>query len=84
MREWSVARTAIDEGYEQYAKQGKACVLPAMAWPDVALPPSLNSWLISQPDSVLSTVSLIDSTETENSSCLTSPPRSKPKTRPSP
>lgn len=60
MREYAAKRTPITEGYAQFSAHGKPFVLPTMHWPDVALPPSCNAWLISQPDSVLSTVKTQD------------------------
>lgn len=55
LRELTAKRAPITEGYERYAKHGKPFVLPTMHWPEVALPPASNAWLVAQPDSVLST-----------------------------
>lgn len=54
LREVTAGRDPMNEGYETYNKHGKAFVLPALHWLDVVLPSSNISWLVSQPENVLS------------------------------
>lgn len=54
LREITARREPINEGYENYSKHGEAFVLPSLNWPDVVLPPSNISWLVSQPEHILS------------------------------
>lgn len=54
LREVVAGREPLNEGYEKYSKHGKACVLPGLQWPDVALPPSDIAWLTAKPEHVLS------------------------------
>lgn len=54
IREVSAGREPLNEAYEKYGKHGKACVLPALHWPEVVLPPTCLSWIANQPDNVLS------------------------------
>ncbi|KAF2164295.1 hypothetical protein M409DRAFT_67854 [Zasmidium cellare ATCC 36951] len=60
LRELSVKRVVIEEGYEKYSKHEKPFVLPSLHWPIVVLPASKTRWIISQPDSVLSTIAIHD------------------------
>lgn len=75
LRELSVKRTIIEEGYEkvvlypnyscqahkyQYSKHDKPFILPSLFWPVVVLPPSQTRWITSQPENVLSTISIQD------------------------
>ena len=64
LREMTAGREPIDEGYEEYGKHGKAFVLPALHWPEVALPASNLHWIASQPENVLSQRSPQDDTLT--------------------
>ena len=56
IREFAAGRGPLEEGYEKYSKNGKAFILPALHWADVALPTSNIPWLASQPENVLSGV----------------------------
>ncbi|GME55604.1 Nuclear cap-binding protein subunit 2 [Neofusicoccum parvum] len=50
-------RTWLAEGYEKYSKNGRSFILPNMFGtpPEIVVPRSQMSWLLEQPDNVLST-----------------------------
>ncbi|KAK5717443.1 hypothetical protein LTR17_016130 [Elasticomyces elasticus] len=54
------ARKPMKEGYEKYAKHNLPFILPASHWPEIVLPPSNVSWIASQPENVLSAVTVFN------------------------
>ena len=60
LREVTVGRAPIVEGYEKYSKHGRPFIIPGMHWSDVALPPSNNAWLAAQPENTLSAIKTQD------------------------
>ncbi|KAK5686010.1 hypothetical protein LTS10_002123 [Elasticomyces elasticus] len=54
------SRKPMKEGYEKYAKNNLPFILPASHWPEIVLPPSNASWIASQPENVLSAVTVFN------------------------
>ncbi|KAK3642111.1 hypothetical protein LTR56_010982 [Elasticomyces elasticus] len=54
------SRKPMKEGYEKYAKHNLPFILPASHWPEIVLPPSNASWIASQPEHVLSAVTVFN------------------------
>ncbi|KAK5734362.1 hypothetical protein LTR17_009026 [Elasticomyces elasticus] len=54
------SRKPMKEGYEKYAKHNLPFILPASHWPEIVLPPSNASWIASQPENVLSAVTVFN------------------------
>ncbi|KAK7518891.1 cytochrome P450 [Phyllosticta citriasiana] len=55
VRETFVSKQNIEEGYKKYGKHGTPYITPNATFKaEVVLPPSYMSWLVAQPDSVLS------------------------------
>lgn len=54
---FSEIRHWIQGGYDEYSKRGHAFIIPGLLGtpPEVAVPPSQMSWMLDQPDDVLST-----------------------------
>ncbi|KAI7776840.1 hypothetical protein LA080_004371 [Diaporthe eres] len=49
------SKSNIEEGYQKYGRHGKPYITPNLTFKaEVMLPPSYISWLLAQPDSVLS------------------------------